>query len=102
MAKIGLAHAIKSLRAELAEAITQGDGEDLRFKVEAIDLELAVACEVGSNGDLSFQVLGLGGKLGGKVGGTTTHRVKLSLKVADRAGALSDTFVSNDVDRCPE
>lgn len=68
MAKIGLAHAIKSLRAELADAITQGDGEDLRFKVEAIDLELAVACEVGSNGELSFQVLGLGGKLGGKSG----------------------------------
>lgn len=102
MKKVGLTRAIKALREELAEAITQGEGEDLRFSVDAIDLELAVACEVGGNGELSFQVLGMGGKLGGKAGGTATHRVKLSLKIADKDGKPANTLVSASVSRCPE
>lgn len=102
MKKVGLTRAIKALREELAEAITQGEGEDLKFTVDAIDLELAVACEVGGNGELSFQVLGMGGKLGGKAGGTATHRVKLSLKIADRDGKPVNRQVSAPVSRRPE
>lgn len=102
MRKVGLTRAIKALREELAEAIKHGEGEDLRFTVDGIDLELAVACEVGGNGELSFQVLGMGGKLGGKAGGTATHRVKLSLKVADKDGAPVSTLVSAPVSRRPE
>lgn len=100
--KIGIADAIESLRTDLSEAIARGDGQALRFKVEGIELELAVVCEVGGNSKASFHVLGIGAEVGGKVGATTTHRVKLSLKPADQDGKAKDTYVHGTIPRRPD
>lgn len=108
--RIGLADAINNLREELAEAVRCGDGQDVRFQVEGIDLELAVTCEVGGNGKVSFHVLGAGAEIGGKGGTKTSHRIKLALKMAEKPALLktdgtksaSRTLVSAEVSARPK
>jgi|1185.fasta_scaffold1374961_1 hypothetical protein len=83
---IGLADAIENLRQELTEATRQGQDQRLRFKIDDIELELAVAIvrEGGGEGKLSFKVLGSGAEVAGKgrFGQNDIHRIKLSLKLA--------------------
>lgn len=76
---IGLPEAIQSLRAELSEAMKQGTGQELRFKVGPVELEFAVEVgrEVGGSGGVKFWVVSLEAK--GTVTTATTHRVKLTL-----------------------
>ncbi|MNV94316.1 hypothetical protein D3C71_1891000 [compost metagenome] len=93
---------MEGLRKDLAEAIARGDGQGLRFKVEGIDVELTVACEIGGNNKASFHVLGIGAELGGKLGTTTTHKVKLTLKPADRDGAARETLIHGTVAGRPD
>lgn len=90
---IGLADAIDQLRSELAAAIARGEGQELRFKVSDIKVELAVQItrKGSGKGELSFNVLGVGGKIGGEGGidHGTTHRITLSLTV-DGGTLISD------------
>jgi hypothetical protein len=78
--KVGLASAIETLRQELSDAVLLGRRKDLRLKIEGIELELAVVCEIGDGGKASFSVLGFGAELKADEKITNTHRVKLSLK----------------------
>lgn len=100
--KTSIADAIDALRKDLTEAVARGDGQDLRFKVDGVDVELTVACEVGGNNKASFHVLGIGAELGGKLGTTMTHKVKLSLKPADRDGVVRETLIHDTVSTRPE
>lgn len=91
-AKIGLADAIENLRQELTEASRRGEGKELRFNVDAIELELAVelAAEGGGGGKVSFNVLGVGAEVGGegKLSRSNAHRVTVKLKPAAGSSAL--------------
>ncbi|MQP68601.1 hypothetical protein GE253_25135 [Niveispirillum sp. SYP-B3756] len=98
---VGIADAIDTLRKELAEAINRGDGEELRFKVNGIELELTVACEISGNGKASFKVFGIGGEVGGSAKGTNTHKIKLMLEPTDKEGKKKDTLVRESVDDFP-
>lgn len=91
---LGIADAVDMLRKELTQAINRGDREALRFKVNGIDLELSVACEISAGGKASFKVLGIGAELnaGGKE--VYTHKVKLSLVPSD-ASKEGNTLVTD-------
>ena len=97
---IGLAKTIAGLREELVKANKQGNGEELRFKVDEIELEVAVEIsgEGSTAGKASFKVLGIGAEVGaeGKLGRSDTNRVIVKLKPA------ADFHVSGEVEEKPK
>lgn len=92
---IGLADAIEQLRNELTDAIARGEGQALRFNVNDIKVELAVQIthKGSGKGELSFNVLGAGAKIGGEGGidRSSTHRITLSLNLAGEGTKISDS-----------
>jgi Trypsin-co-occurring domain 2 len=75
-----LAEALDSLRGELLYAVDRAADRDLRFAVEAIELELQVVRTAGGEASGSaglWQVLTVGGKA--TYSSAATHRVKLVL-----------------------
>ena len=76
---LALAEVIAQLRAELAEAISAGTGEDVRFQVGPVELELTVAIEKsGTTGaKVKFWVLEAGAD--GKLASTSTQKIKVVL-----------------------
>ncbi len=97
---IPLAVAIRALRAELEQAIAAGEGEQLRFALGAIELELQVQASVegGAQAEAKLWVLSLGGK--GARSSEATHTLRLTLTPV-RTGALDDldqdVLVASDV-----
>lgn len=86
---IELAQAIKELRAQLAKAMEEGEGHDLRFGIEDLELELQVMAtkdaEVGGRAEagVKFWLVG-GGKVSGQgnlaEGSQRIQKLKLKLK----------------------
>ncbi len=99
--QLGLAEAIKGLRAELTAAMTAGAGERVRFELGTVEMEfgLELAKERGGEAGVKFWVVTLGGK-GSSTSGST-HRVTLQLtpKAPDGGalGLISDTDVDPSV-----
>jgi hypothetical protein len=91
-APIPLAAAVKALREELCEAVRVGEGEELRFALGPIELELQVQAgsEAGGDVGIKFWLVSVGGKTGRS--SETTHTVRLSLTPV-RVGAFSDRDV---------
>jgi hypothetical protein len=89
---IPLREAIRALRAEIAEAMDEGQNEDIRFEAGDIDLEFQV--EVRQEKDLSlganiyFFVL----HAGAAKSTALTHKVKMTLKpgIARKSGRAAD------------
>ncbi|MEU9121087.1 trypco2 family protein [Streptomyces sp. NPDC048506] len=83
---IELADLLTSLRSEINRARIDAAGEDVRFRVNSIDLEVQV--EVEKSGEagagVKFWVLSIGGK--GSAKSTQTHVVKLSLTAETDTG----------------
>jgi len=90
--RIGLADAIAGLRSELSRARLESQGQDIRFDVDKIDVELSIdfGLEREAHGGFKlFSFVNLGGKAGDST--KTGHKVKLSLSVhAD--GSESEPF----------
>ena len=78
-AMIELADVIADLRDELDAARRRGAGEDLRFELGPVELEVSVAVQKGADGNakVKFWVVELGAD--GKVSSTATQRIKLTL-----------------------
>ena len=76
---IELADVIADLRDELDVARRRGFGEDLRFELGPVELEVSVAVQkdAGGNAKVKFWVVELGAD--GKVSSTATQRIKLTL-----------------------
>lgn len=83
--EIELAELLASLRAEINRARLDSAKDDVRFRVDSIDLELHVAVEkeAGVDAGVRFWVVSMGGK--GSAKSSETHVIKLSL------GAVTDT-----------
>lgn len=85
---IPIAKVIQGVRKELSDAIAEGDGKDLRFKLGAVELEFQVEVsggvkgEVSAEGGIQIGVISIG-KLSGKGEGersrSNTHTIKLTL-----------------------
>jgi hypothetical protein len=88
--EIPLAGAIRALRRELVAAVQEGQDEQVRFALGAIELELHVEIsrEAGGEGGVKFWVVSLGAK-GTRASGTT-HTVRLSLSPVVASGVPGD------------
>jgi len=89
--RIGLAEAIRGLRAELTQAQREGKNQDLRFTISEIEVELAL--EFGTTKEIGgglkvFSFLDLSGKAGAN--DKTGHTIRLKLGVGPEFGTISD------------
>ncbi|MFI2205544.1 trypco2 family protein [Streptomyces sp. NPDC020192] len=77
---IELSEMIAQLRAELATAMAAGEGEDLRFALGPVQLELTVSVQrdAAASGKVKFWVVELGAD--GKLGRQDTQTVRLTLE----------------------
>jgi hypothetical protein len=78
---------IRKLRNDLVEAVREGKDENIKFKMEAIELELKVCVKKMGEGraDLKFSVFGIGAEIGGggKVENEHVQTIKLKLVPID-------------------
>lgn len=83
---IELADLLTSLRSEINRARINATGEDVRFRIDSIDLEVQVEVEKTGEGNagVKFWVLTAGGKETAR--SAQTHVVKLSLTAETAAG----------------
>ncbi|GAA1818235.1 hypothetical protein HC028_17180 [Planosporangium flavigriseum] len=98
-----LADAIGELRNELMAAVDNATGEDLRFAVEAIEVEMQVVVTntvKGEGGGTLFGVLTL--KAGADHAKAATHKVKLMLKPMTLSDPHADVYVADPVPVRPE
>ena len=81
---VELAQMISQLRQELSSVMREGVGEDLRFELGPVELELTVVVskEAGPNAKVRFWVIELGAD--GKVASQATQRIKLTLDPRQR------------------
>lgn len=97
---IPLAKAIQDLRGELLKAVSEGQGKDLRFKLDPVELELSVGMTYtgGGNAGVKFWVLEIGAK--GEVERATSHKLKLKLTPVDKDG--NQFMIRDTVDKMPD
>lgn len=84
--KIPLAKMIGQLRAELLEAQRQGEGTDLRFLIEDVDIELQLATTQEGEGGFGIRFWVLDANAGGRGSEVLTQRVRLKLAAVDAEG----------------
>ena len=75
-----VADVIKELRAELAEATAEGDGQNIRFEMGEIQVELEALVTTEGKGGLNLKVLGVGFEGGGGASSASTLKLTLNLK----------------------
>jgi hypothetical protein len=85
-AGVGLADAIGQVRAELEQAIKDGEESPVAFRAGPVEMEFEVAFtrSGGVSGGFQLSVLSFGAK--GEKSTAATHRVKVALTPADREG----------------
>ncbi|MDB9429096.1 hypothetical protein PN482_09335 [Microcystis aeruginosa CS-555/01A07] len=78
--KVGLRETLEALRVELSKSILASEGEQIRFEVGDIELEVQFVVEQSKEGKggLKFWVVEMGGGVTNK--DTITHRIKIPLK----------------------
>lgn len=84
--KLELAAMIKALRSQLIEAQQEGEGEEIRFTIEDVELELQITAEKQASGGISAKFYVLTSKLDGSKKDTVTQKLKLKLKVGKADG----------------
>lgn len=83
---VGLADAVKGIRAELDAAMTEGAGKDVQFEVGPVELEFAVDIQKDAKADFGVRiwVVSLGAK--GGASHDSTNRIKVVLNPKDEKG----------------
>ncbi|RKF35852.1 trypco2 family protein [Paraburkholderia fungorum] len=85
--QIPISEAIQQLRDELRQAILEGEGQDIVFTPNGVEIELAVKFTVEAKAGGSFKLLALlDMSTEAKASRERQHSIKLSLSVADRDG----------------
>ncbi|MFT2017634.1 trypco2 family protein [Streptomyces sp. 796.1] len=98
--EIGLARAIQGLRAELAEAMADGEHEAIKFRIESISLDLQVAVENAEEGHAGLKFWLVSADGGASSTTTTTHA--LSLQLAAETAAGDQVRIASRPERRPE
>ncbi len=78
--QLELAEMIKSLRAELVRAQSEGEGEAIRFEIEDVELELAIAAEEQAEGGIAAKFYVLTSQFKASKKDAVTQKLKLKLK----------------------
>lgn len=87
MRRVPLADAIQQLRDELREAVLEGEGQQIVFTPQNVELELAVTFGTEEKAGGGFRLMAfLDLSLEGKAKQESQHKIKLSLAVADVKG----------------
>ncbi len=86
--KIGLSEMVVALRKELLEAQQLGEEQDLRFRVDGIEVELDVATtkKAGAQGGVKFWVYNASAKA--ELGEVSTQKLRLKLTPSTPEGDL--------------
>lgn len=86
MSGVPLAGAIRQLRLELLESMREAEGEELRFALGDIDLELQLEVSQEGRGDagIRFWLVSVGGSA--SASRSTTHTVRLKLSPETKEG----------------
>jgi hypothetical protein len=84
--KVGLRETLEALRVELSKSILASEGEQIRFEVGNIELEVQFVVEQSKEGKggLKFWVVEMGGGVTNK--DTITHKIKIPLKPIGKDG----------------
>lgn len=92
--QVPLAEAIRSLRAELTEALETGTGQAVQFRLGPVELELQVqvATEAGGEAGAKFWLVSVGGNASRTA--SETHTLKLTLHPTGTQGG--DLLVVNN------
>ncbi|MBB5935383.1 trypco2 family protein [Streptomyces zagrosensis] len=98
--EIGLARAIRGLRAELAEAMADGEDEAIKFRIESISLDLQVAVENAHEGHAGLKFWVVSADAGASTASTATH--SLSLQLAAETAAGDQVRIASRPERRPD
>lgn len=85
---IGLQELIQQLRADLSRAMKDGENADLRFELQAIDLELQVAVTKEDGGQIGFKILPFSGTATDKLDRKVTQTIRLKLAPSPNSSNL--------------
>ncbi len=102
---IPLAEVIQELRRQLLRATAAGTGQELRFEVQDLELELQVlvtrgaGVKAGGSGGVKFWVLeGKGsGEVSGSYESSRIQKVKLTLKPKPTSGGTFEVVADGDL-----
>lgn len=97
---IGLAGAIDALRTELADAVSRGHGERMRFRIEPIELSMQVVVTKQADGRIGWGALGIGGSYDAATTQTLKLRLQPLWELAD--GTVSEDFTVADQQTEPQ
>ena len=78
--QLELSQLISSLRTELAKAQSEGEGKEVRFTVEDVELELEISAEEQGEGGIAAKFYVLTTQFKANKKGAVTQRIKLKLK----------------------
>ena len=93
MNNIALSELIVELRRELVDAQRQGAEEELKFRVEDIDIEVHVKASREGNGKAGIKFWVCTAEAGGKLASETLQKIRLTLKPESSSGG--DVLVSD-------
>jgi Trypsin-co-occurring domain 2 len=87
MAEISLSDAIQQLRDQLRGAILEGEGQDIVFTPNSVDIELGITFKAEAKASGGFKLLAFLDLSGEATAGRESqHKINISLSVADKSG----------------
>jgi len=95
---VKLSDMITSLRSELESAVQEGEGKEIRFRLEDVEIETQVTFECSGDGKLNFWVL----EAGGQAKRGTVQTLRLKLKPAAKEGAQEAVLLRSPEGRTVE
>jgi hypothetical protein len=100
---IGLAEAIRKVRAELAVARRDGEHDELRFRLGEVQLQFEVQLtrEGGGEAGVKLWVVSVGAKASVTSGQTHTVTVAMVPQTVEADGTLHDVLVGDEVKGLP-
>lgn len=84
--KFGLADCLKELRQDLITTVDDGKGEDLKFIVDDIALELQIVASTGGKGGGGVKWWILSAEASAEISNSVTQKLALKLKVVGKDG----------------
>ena len=85
----GLAECLTQLREELSAVAADGEGSDLKFAIQEVDLEFTLVASNKDTGDAGVKWYILSAGVGTEVGEVATQKLSMKLHVTDPSGERS-------------